>query len=129
MSTSKLIKELDKVFSIYIRRKDANEHGLVKCFTCGKYNHWQKEGNIHCGHYISRVHMGTRWEEKNCKPQCYVCNMFKQGMGDVFGLKLVEMYGADVLKLLAAKKNNTVKLMPFELQFMIDEYQEKINAL
>jgi hypothetical protein len=34
---SKLKKDLDKWFSLYIRLRDATEfEGMVQCFTCGK---------------------------------------------------------------------------------------------
>ena len=36
-----LIKKLDTIFSIYIRRKNSvNE--IAKCITCGKKDHWKK---------------------------------------------------------------------------------------
>ena len=34
-SISKLKKELDKWFSLYIRLRDANEFGMVQCFKYG----------------------------------------------------------------------------------------------
>jgi hypothetical protein len=38
MTVSKLKKELDKWFSLYIRLREATDEGLVQCFTCGKVN-------------------------------------------------------------------------------------------
>lgn len=122
----KLIKKLDDVFSKYIRLKNADENGIVKCYTCGKYHHWKE---IQCGHYISRRHFGTRWEEKNCKPQCVGCNIFNQGSADTFARNLIREYGSDILELLAAKKNNITKLGGFELNFMISDYQARVNKL
>ena len=34
-TVSKLKKELDKWFSLYIRLREANEYGMCQCFTCG----------------------------------------------------------------------------------------------
>ena len=33
---SKLKKELDTIFSVFIRLRSANEYGMCQCFTCGK---------------------------------------------------------------------------------------------
>lgn len=120
----KLIKALDAVFSYFIRQKDANEEGFVKCYTCGKYFYWLY---IQCGHYVSRTHYGTRWEEKNCKPQCEGCNVFREGVKDVFARNLVREYGPQILELLAAKKNNIVKLHDFEFKVLINQYKSKLR--
>jgi len=39
---SKLKKELDKWFSLYIRLREATSEGMVQCFTCGKVAHYKK---------------------------------------------------------------------------------------
>lgn len=121
---SKLILELDKEFSIFIRKRAADKNGIAKCFTCGKMNYWQK---MDCGHYVSRTYYGTRWDEKNCQCQCKRCNIFSEGKKDVFAVRLQEKYGNDILFLLQAKKNNSVKLLKFELQTIIGVYKEKNN--
>ena len=38
-SRKSLIDKLDKIFSIYIRRKDA-VNDIATCVTCGKKDHW-----------------------------------------------------------------------------------------
>lgn len=66
--TIKELKEkLDKVFSYYIRLRDADENGYCKCCTCGKKFHWKKIQN---GHWISRGKLSTRFHEQNCNSQC-----------------------------------------------------------
>jgi len=72
---SKLKKELDKWFSLYIRLRDANEYGYTQCFTCGKVGHY-KTGGMQNGHFQSRKHLSTRFDEDNCQVQCIKCNMF-----------------------------------------------------
>ena len=37
----KLKKKLDVLFSQYIRRRNADHLGRVKCFTCGVEKHWK----------------------------------------------------------------------------------------
>ena len=73
---SKLKKELDKWFSLYIRLRDATDEGLVQCFTCGKVSHYKS--GMQNGHFQSRKHLSTRWSETNCQVQCVGCNMCAQ---------------------------------------------------
>lgn len=70
-----LITKLDKVFSEYIRRKDA-KNDIATCVTCGKKDHWKKLQN---GHFMSRKHYATRWDEDNVGVQCSACNVFRYG--------------------------------------------------
>ena len=90
LTRSKLIKKLDKVFSLYIRQRYAKNE-IAQCFTCGKKAHWKK---LQCGHFQSRKHYSTRWDEINCQVQCAGCNVFKYGEQFIFGKNLDLEYGA-----------------------------------
>ena len=43
---SKLVAKADKVFSEYIRTRNADERGYVPCFTCGKVDHWKSQAPV-----------------------------------------------------------------------------------
>ena len=105
-SISKLKKELDKWFSLYIRLRDA-ENGVTECFTCGKVDHFKK---LQCGHFQSRRHTATRWNEQNCQVQCVKCNMFNQGMQWRFGNNLDSKYGKGTSQDLFILAHKTVKM-------------------
>ena len=79
---SKLKKELDKWFSLYIRLRGADDNGNNQCCTCGTIDNWKK---LQCGHFVSRKHLSTRFHEMNCFPQCVSCNIFKYGEQWKFG--------------------------------------------
>ena len=115
-----LIKKLDKVFSEYIRRRTADQKGYVECFTCGKRDHWKK---MQCGHFQSRKHYSTRWNEDNCQVQCVGCNMFKSGEQYKFGLKL-NMISPNTAENLFLLARNTKKFNNFDLELMIQKYQK-----
>ena len=115
-----LIKKLDKVFSEYIRRRTADQKGYVECFTCGKIDHWKK---MQCGHFQSRKHYSTRWNEDNCQVQCVGCNMFKSGEQYKFGLKL-NMISPNTAENLFLLARNTKKFNNFDLELMIQKYQK-----
>ena len=65
-----LTKKLDKVFSAYIRLRDAMPNGCFRCISCGQIKRFE-QGD--CGHYHSRTHMATRWEPDNCHMECRAC--------------------------------------------------------
>lgn len=125
-SLTKLKAKLDKVFSIYIRRRYADSNGMVVCFTSGKRMHWKES---HCGHFISRRHLGTRWDEINCQVQSVSENLYNQGNAPEFAKRIEEKYGKQALELLHIKKNNKVKMGVFEYKLLIEEYENKIKNL
>jgi hypothetical protein len=123
---SKLIKTADKVFSEYIRRRNANSLGMSECFTCGKIDHWK---NLQCGHFQSRKHYATRWDEKNCQVQCAGCNVFRYGEQYKFGLYLDKKYANNMSEKLMNKAKKTVKFSNYDIQEIIDHYKLEISKL
>jgi len=85
--------QLDRVFSLYIRLNNADKDGFVRCFTCNKKLHYKE---IHNGHFLTRMNLATRWEEKNCNPQCPHCNVNLKGNISKYENKL----GLDVVFML-----------------------------
>jgi 5-methylcytosine-specific restriction endonuclease McrA len=74
-SRKTIITKLDNIFSQYIRlRYSKNE--ISECVTCGKQDHWKK---LQAGHFVSRKHYATRWDEDNVQVQCSGCNVFRYG--------------------------------------------------
>jgi Zn ribbon nucleic-acid-binding protein len=121
-SVAKLRKELDKVFSQYVRLKNANDNGMVECFTCGVQKHWKE---IQAGHFMSRKHSATRWHEDNVKPQCVKCNMFGQGEQYIFGQNL----GEDIAQQMQQLSRQTYKSNITDLREQISEYKDKVKYL
>lgn len=116
-----LIKKLDNVFSEYIRRRYA-KNDIATCVTCGKKDHWKK---LQAGHFMSRKHYATRWDEDNVEVQCSACNVFRYGEQYLFAKYL----GAEKADMLLAKSRETVKFPDWEIQEMIDLYKTKISLL
>jgi len=125
-SVSKLKKELDSWFSKYIRLRDANDMGVAQCFTCGKVDHYKKLQN---GHFQSRRHHNTRWDEKNCQVQCVKCNLFLQGMQWQFGLKLDAKYGLGTAEELEFMSKVNVKMMRIDYVEKISYYKDLVNKI
>ena len=122
-SRSKIVKKLDAIFSQYIRKKDAvNE--ISTCFTCGKEDHWKKLQN---GHFQSRKHYSTRWDEINCQVQCAGCNVFRYGEQYIFSQRLDQKYGDGTSEDLQIKARQIVKFQTFELEELILKYKNLVG--
>lgn len=120
VTRTSLIKKLDSVFSIYIRRR-YSMNDIAKCVTCGKEDHWSK---LQCGHFMSRKHMSTRWNEDNCQVQCAGCNVFRYGEQYIFSQYL----GNNLSEELYKQSKEICKFTDVELQDMIAHYTE-LNKL
>ena len=125
-SISKLKKELDKWFSLFIRLRNASKDGIVECWTCGKTAHYKK---MHAGHFMSRKHHATRWNEENVQVQCPKCNLFGQGEQYTFGKLIDVRIGEGKSEELQELSRTTVKYMRHEYEDMIMFYKEKVNAI
>ncbi|MDD5068991.1 MAG: recombination protein NinG [Candidatus Pacebacteria bacterium] len=123
-TSAQLKKELWKIFSIYIRTKDAVGDENV-CFTCGVRKPWKM---LHAGHYIrASAGLATYFLEKNVHPQCYACNIWRDGNSDEYALALQRKYGEDILNELNREKQKIVKDFPF--QSKISHYQELLEKM
>lgn len=125
-SISKLKKELDKWFSLYIRLRYATAEGIAQCFTCGKIDHYKK---LQCGHFQSRRHHATRWNEWNCQVQCVKCNMFEQGEQYRFGIYLEGKYGEGTSRELIVLSQTTIKKTRIEYEEDISYYKAIVKNL
>jgi hypothetical protein len=123
---STLVKKADAIFSQFIRQRNADHNGMTECFTCGKQDHWKK---LQCGHFMSRKHYATRWNEDNCQVQCAGCNVFRYGEQYTFGRNLdiyIKDGLAEELNLLSHK---TVKYDNNDLLELVDLYTKKLAEL
>ena len=126
MKISKLKKELDKWFSLYIRLRDCNEYGMVQCFTSGKVYHYKK---IHAGHFMSRKHLSTRWCEINVQPQSPADNLFGQGQQYQFGLNLDAKYGEGTAEEMQYKSRSIYKMSRVDYEEKISYYKNLVNKI
>jgi len=121
----RLIDKLDKIFSQYIRLRESKNHNS-ECFTCGKVDHWKKLQN---GHFMSRKHLSTRWDETNCQVQCAGCNVFRYGEQYKFSVGLNAKYGDGTADAMLQKSRETLKIDNAELEAKIKYYQDLVERL
>ena len=121
LTRSKLVKKLDNIFSQYIRLSNS-VNDIAECVTCNKKDHWKK---MQCGHFQSRKHYSTRWDERNVAVQCAGCNVFRYGEQFKFSLYLGKKLSQELLD----KSRIITKFASYELEEMIEHYSFKVKKL
>jgi hypothetical protein len=117
--------DLDRVVSRYVRLKDANSNGMVKCYTCPKVAHYLK---MQCSHFIPRTHLATRWLTDNLRPACKQCNEILQGNLEVYA-KNLEAERKGTVEYLNELKHTIEKPTREELKQLLTEYQFKLRLV
>lgn len=117
------VGKLDKIFSIYIRKRRA--HNLfVTCVTCNRPDLWF---NMQNGHFIPRGKVGTRWDEINCNVQCPECNEGLSGNLAEYELYLIAEHGEGIIEEL--QNRSRIRITTTEIEDMIILYQRKLDEL
>ena len=127
-TTKELIPILDRSFSEYIRLKYSDGNGYCRCITCRQVHFWN-DGYIHNGHYINRDVKVTRFDERNCRPQCLSCNSYHSGKIYLYRQRLLEIYGEAEIEKLELIANLGGGYKAWDLQQMIIEYRQKVKSL
>jgi hypothetical protein len=118
--------KLDKIFSEYIRLRDANNDGIVRCYCCGKSLPWRESENMH---FIPRRHLSLRYSETNCHAGCTGCNCYNYGNIEKYTARLKKEYGEDIIDRLTVIKNVTHAPSDSDYQILIDHYKLEIKKL
>lgn len=122
----KLIKELDKAVSLYVRQKGMDKFGYNTCYTCGARLPWRQ---LDCGHYIKRRYLQTRWELNNVRPQCQICNRNLNGNYKVYEPKIRQELGTDFVQKMWDKALSGEKISTPMLEVILQKIQEKYKNL
>jgi hypothetical protein len=111
----------DKVFSIFIRTRDIDRNGEGECVCCRTRLPWKR---LQAAHFISRVHLSTRYNETNVQPACYACNCLRAGNLAEMAAWLQRTYGVGVIENLLAEKRKTVKFSRQDYELMIQRFTD-----
>lgn len=116
----KLIAELDRVFSLYIRARDGykciRHAGVVRC-----------SGDMQCNHLISRAKLRLRWDERNAVCGCSSLNLWAH-YNDADWRELWQRLYPDRVEYLMRLKNAPGKYPNSILKLMIREYERKLSG-
>ena len=125
MKLKSYIKTADRVYSEYIRKKEADADGYCVCVTCGVVRKWNDR--MDAGHYVNRDDWATRYDDKNVHPQCQSCNRFHSGRQSRYAVYLIDRYGTKIIKALD-KKSRKVKTFDLtDLKEYVKVWREEMN--
>lgn len=125
-SQTTLVKKLDKVFSQYIRLRDAFPNGMFRCVSCGQIKPFEQAD---AGHYHSRRHMSTRFDEENVSSECRFCNRFSADHLIGYRENLIKKIGMQRFQMLEVRAHGTKKWSCFELEQLIKYYSVLVKKL
>lgn len=119
-SRKSLIKEADRVFSLYVRNRGAR-FGYNHCYTCIAYLPVEE---LQAGHFINRRFLNVRWHPLNVWPQCNTCNVSKHGNLVKYKAKLIAQFSELALDALYdLSHENNGGLDDYEIREVIDKYK------
>ena len=120
------VKELDTIFSKYIRLRDR----LKPCICCGEPLGMNASGgNYDAGHYVSRSHMATRWDEANVHAQRKHCNRYLGGNPIGFEEGIIQRLGEPEVVRLKALRHTTVNYSIPAIQELIVYYKLRCKEM
>lgn len=119
-------EKLWDIFSIYIRLRDANKNGMITCVTSGRVVHWKDSD---AGHFISRRHLSTKFDEQNVHAQSRHDNRFQYGRQFEYAKFIDKKYGIGTADKLLVKSRMICKRGQFEIDTMSDFYKKEVDRI
>ena len=115
-----------KYFNLYIRRSNSDSNGLSQCVTCGTFKLWTE---LEAGHFISCRFEATRFDERNCNPQCKKCNRFEYGNQFEHGVKIDQIHGEGTAEKIWIKSKMKCFRKQDDYEIIAETYKQKLNEL
>ena len=82
---------------------------------------------MQAGHFVGGRTNGVLFDERGIFPQCYACNVCRQGMGPEYTVFMLKHYGQELVDELIQKRRETVRFTATELKEMIEGYKARIK--
>lgn len=120
-----LKKDLDLIFSRWLRQNGADKDGTCECFICGHKDHYSV---MQAGHFIKRGNSFLRYDTRNVTINCKPCNEYKDGNLVLYAQKLEER-NPGITSILMEEGNIIYKFTRQELKDMIADYSRKLKQL
>lgn len=115
-----------KIFSEYIRRRDADVGGTNRCYTCGTLMFWKES---QAGHAIPGRTNAVLLDADICRPQCVGCNVFRRGRYEIFTTKLIKENGMEWWERKLEEARLVVKLTRSDFEDAIQTFKQKLADL
>lgn len=124
----KLKSKLWALFSTFIRLRDSDTEGNIRCCTTGNVYHWTKS---QAGHYHSqRGNPALIFCEQNVHAQSPIANKLQRNnITWDYTEFMLNKYGLDEMRAMASLRGVPFKFERKWLEDKIVEYTEKVNLL
>lgn len=122
---SQLVKELDTIFSRYIRLRDADNYWMCSCITC-----WDKKPRkeMQNCHFRSRSCYKYRWSESNCWAWCCKCNVMLHWNYIQYTLVMIDKFWKQRVENIMNDKE-LIKISTVAIKDCIELYKLKVIEL
>lgn len=118
---SEWLKELQKVFNSYIRKRDLNQ----PCISCER----PLINKFDAGHFFTvGAYPNLRFNEDNVHGQCVYCNQHKHGNINEYAIGIVKRIGTERYEKLLSDRNKPLNLSTEEIKEKIEYYKIKIKG-
>lgn len=124
LSTAK--KRAWKAFSLWVRHRGASGDTNV-CVTCGCRYPITGRGAIQAGHFVAGRTNSILFDERNCHPQCYICNVVKKGNMVKYYKFMLKKYGQKVIDELDRLATKSVKYSVSDYLEIESKYKKKLE--
>ncbi len=118
------IDPLDQLFSLYIRARDG-----WRCQVCQRVFTETERSLLQCSHFMSRRHMGTRWDEGNACAKCSTCHDRMTGDPITFTNWIMSRLGGQTFALLQMKARKVTRVSAFDKDMIARELLAKLGMI
>ena len=123
---SSAVDKADRQFSRYIRLRDALPGGAFRCISCGQFKRIEQAD---CGHFHSRKHMATRFDELNAHAECRACNRFSADHLIKYRENLIRKIGGEEFDRLNVRANGIKQWTDLDLKELAKYYKALADKL
>ena len=119
-----------KMFSLYIKLRDANEEGTCTCCTCGTRIEFDSP-DCQAGHFLTSRSNSVLLDERIVHAQCERCNMWHGGAQGAYLLFMKDKYGLtdDQLRDMLINRREVVKFKESDFRDKVIAYWVIIRGL
>ena len=123
---SSAVDKADRQFSRFIRLRDAIPGGAFRCISCGQFKRIEQAD---CGHFHSRKHMATRFDELNAHAECRACNRFSADHLIKYQENLIRLLGQEQLDKMNLRANGIKQWSETDLKELSKHYKALADKL
>lgn len=123
-------KKLQERFNLMIRLRDTEYSNGQAFFICISCQEPKDTSQMNAGHLFPvGSNESIRYEEDNCWGQCVKCNLHLHGNQLEMYKNVLKKIGEERMNRLDMKRRSLLKLLPFELDELLEKVESKIAEL